>query len=236
MRMFCQFLVLTLTLALPLSVAAAEPRLPEFTATYTVSWNNISLGDATMTLKAASAPDCYVYESVTNPVGVVRMFYGSPHDVSEFCVSGGKVVPKKFQYIKSKGSDENFTLEFDMAKGKVRDASGTERDIPAIAQDRFGMHQAVRLWLLARLKEKDPGAEPYDVAQVDDKKIRQYRFAITGKETIEIPAGKFETILIQRVDDPKKTAKFWIAPGRDYMPVKVEQIRGSTEVRLQLKK
>ena len=226
-------------LALLLAAQAAhaeEAKLTEFTATYTVSWNGISLGDATMTLKAASTPDCYVYESVTNPVGIVRMFYGSPHDLSEFCVVNGKVVPKKFQYIKSKNSNDNFVLEFDMARGKVRDQAGNERDVPPIAQDRFGMHQAVRLWLLGRLKQKDPGAEPYDVAQVDDRKIRQYRFAITGRESIEIPAGRFDTILIQRVDDPNRTAKFWIAPDRDYMPVKVEQIRGSTEVRLQLKK
>lgn len=225
-------------LALLLAAQAAhavEAKLTEFTATYTVSWNGISLGDATMTLKAAGG-DCYAYQSVTNPVGIVRMFYGSPYDLSEFCVVNGKVVPKRFQYIRSRNSGENYTLEFDMARGKVRDQAGAERDIPANAQDRFGMHQAVRLWLLGRLREKEPGAEPYDVAQVDDHRIREYRFAITGRETIEIPAGKFDTILIQRVDDPKKTVKFWIAPNRDYMPVKVEQIRGSTEVRLQLKK
>jgi len=219
------------------AAGAAEPVLPPVNATYTVSWNGISLGDATITLRAGDKPDCYIYESSSDPVGLVRMFYGAPHELSEFCVAGGKVVPKKFQYVISKKSDDNFSLEFDVAARKVRDDKGQEREIPANAQDRFGMQQAVRLWLLGRLKEKDPGAEPYDVAQVDDKNIRQYRFAITGKETIEIPAGKFDTILIQRVDDPKKSSKFWIAPELNYMPVKVEQIRGGkADVRMQLKK
>lgn len=222
--------------AVSLSALAAEPKLPDVNATYTVSWNGISLGDATITLRAGDSPDCYVYESATNPIGLVRMFYGSPHEISEFCVAGGKVVPKRFEYIKSKGDEDNFTLEFDSQNLKVRNQKGEEREIPAISQDRFGMQQAVRLWLLGRLKEKDPGAEPFDVAQVDDKKVRQYRFAITGRETIQIPAGKFDTILIQRVDDPTRTAKFWIAPDLNYMPVKVEQIRGGkADVRMQLK-
>lgn len=225
-----------LLILLPLAASAAEPHLPDVNATYAVSWNGISLGDATITLKGAAKADCYVYESATHPIGLVRMFYGSPHEVSEFCVAGGKVVPGKFQYIRSENNDDNFALEFDLPHLKVRDQAGAVREIPAIAQDRFGLQQAVRLWLLGRLKEKDPGAEPLDIAQVDDKHVRQYRFAITGRETIEIPAGKFDTILIQRIDDPKKTSKFWIAPELNYMPVKVEQIRGGkADVRMQLK-
>lgn len=233
MRLAAAVALATLTGA----AAAVEPVLPPVNATYTVSWNGISLGDATITLRAGDKPDCYVYESATDPVGLVRMFYGSPHEISEFCVVGGKVVPKRFEYILKKKSDDNFTLDFDLAARKVRDGKGGEREIPAIAQDRFGMQQAVRLWLLGRLKEKDPGAQTMDVAQVDDRKVRQYRFAITGRETIQLAAGTFDTILIQRVDDPNKTAKFWIAPELNYMPVKVEQIRGGkADVRMQLKK
>lgn len=228
--------VLLLLVLGSLGAAAAEPQLPGVNATYTVSWNGIGLGDATITLKPAPTPNCYVYESTTHPIGLVRMFYGSPHEISEFCVARGKVVPRSFQYIKSKGDSDNFMLEFDLPHLKVRDQTGAEREIPAIAQDRFCIQQAVRLWLLGRLKAKDPGAEAFDVAQVDDRHIRQYRFAITGRETIEIPAGKFDTILVQRVDDPTRTAKFWIAPEANYMPIKVEQLRGGkADVRMVLK-
>jgi hypothetical protein len=217
------------------TASAAEKPLPEFSSTYTVSWNGISLGDATISLKATQPENCYVYESATDPIGIVRLFYGAPNDISEFCVVNGKVVPKKFQFINPKDQGAGFTLEFDMKALSVRDGKGGERDIPANAQDRFSLQQAVRLWLLQRLKEKDPGAESVEFASVDDKKVRVYRFAITGREPIDIPAGHFETMLIQRVDDPKKSVKFWLAPERGYMPVKVEQ-SGKVDVKMVLKK
>jgi hypothetical protein len=207
--------------------AAAEPKLPEVKVAYAVTWNGIGLGDAIITLKNEGGPDCYRYESVTDPVGIVRMFYGKPRETSEFCVSGGRVVPRRFVFHNPGADEDSFTLEFDLAAGKVRDGHGQERDVPANAQDRFGIQQAVRLWVLARLQAKDDKApETVEFAMVDHKRVKAYRFAITGREQIRIPAGTFDTVLVQRVDDPKKSSKFWLAPERDYMPIKVEQLRG----------
>jgi hypothetical protein len=51
-----------------------------------------------------------------------------------------------------------------------------------------------------------------------------------------VPAGSFDTIIVQRVDDPKKTLRFWLAPERDYTPVKVVQDQeGQPELRMVLK-
>jgi hypothetical protein len=213
--------------------AAEEPKLPEVNLTYRATWNGVGLGDVAVTLKPEGGTDCYRYESQSDPVGLVRMFYGKPHEVSNFCVSGGRVVPKKFQFFHD--DDDSFTLEFDVAARKVRDDKGGEREIPPNAQDRFGMHQAVRLWVLSRLREKDPAAEKFEFSQVDDQKIRTYTMAITGRETLQIPAGKFETIVVERVDDPKKIAKFWVAPELDYMPVKVVTLRPRADLKMELK-
>jgi hypothetical protein len=214
---------------------AAEPKLPELNLKYAVAWRGMALGNAIITLKPHGGDDCYRYESLTEPSGLVRMFYGSPREISDFCVKGGKVVPQRFEFVSPKNAD-SFTLEFDMARGKVRGGVKEEREIPAIAQDRFGMQQAVRLWVLEHLKS-EPGADTVEVAMVDDHRIRQYRFAITGRETVEVPAGKFEgAVLVQRIDDKKKTTKFWLAPTRDYMPVKVEQVKqGSVDLRMVLR-
>jgi hypothetical protein len=94
----------------------------------------------------------------------------------------------------------------------------------------------VRLWVLENLKS-EPGAQTVEFAMVDDRRIKEYRFAITGRETVTVPAGRFEeAVLVQRIDDPKKTIKFWLAPARDYMPVKVEQVKGGTvELRMVLR-
>lgn len=224
-------------LAFLLGIAAplgAEPKLPDLDLSYDVEWKGMGLGTARITLKPDGGADCYRYESLTRPIGLVRMFYGSPHESSEFCVSGNRVVPKRFTFSNPKREDDSFTLEFDAAAGKVRDSRGQVRNIPVDAQDRFGLQQAVRLWVLSHLDKRD---ETVEFSMVDDRRIRAYRFALTGSEQVDTPAGKFDTIVVQRVDDPNKTIKFWLASERAYMPVQVEQIRkGSTELRMSLRK
>ncbi len=213
---------------------AAEPKLPELNLTYAVTWRGMGLGRAVITLKAQGGADCYRYESQSEPSGMVRMFYGKPRETSDFCLRAGKVVPQRFEFHNPKREGDNFTLEFDVAGGKVRGGKQDVRDIPAGAQDRFGIQQAVRLWVLEHLKS-EPGAETVEFAMVDADRIRPYRFVIAGRETVEVPAGRFEAVLVQRVDT-KKTTKFWLAPERDYMPVRVEQLKqGRVELRMVLR-
>lgn len=213
---------------------AAEPQLPELHLKYAVTWRGMGLGSATITLKRHGEPDCYRYESLSDPSGLVRMFYGKPHEISDFCVGGGKVVPRRFEFRGPK--DDSFTLEFDTAAGKVRGGAKGVRDLPPDAQDRFAIQQAVRLWVLEHL-DSEPGAVTAEFTMVDDRRIKRYRFAIAGRERVEVPAGRFDdVVLVQRVDDPKKTTKFWLAPARDYMPVKVEQVKqGTVELRMVLR-
>lgn len=221
-------------LALPLALAAAEPKLPEIDVTYAVTWNGIGLGDSTITLKAQGGADCYRYENRSNPAAMVRMMYGKPVEWSEFCIQGGKVVPQAFEFVNSRG-DKNFALRFDAAKKTVTDQAGKVREIPPHAQDRFGLQQAVRLWVLARKGEPDSAATA-EFAMVDQTRIRNYRFAITGREVVEVPAGKFESVVVSRVDDPNKSIRFWLSPEQSYMPVKVEQIRGGkVDLRMELR-
>lgn len=221
-------LILAAALCWSLALAAQEsappePVLPQFKLRYDVSWGGMDLGDAQVTLEAQGAPGCYRYRSVTQPIGIVRMFYGAPSETSEFCVVDGRVVPRRFEFRNPKDEDASFALEFDAAARTVKSSRGEVRPLPDNAQDRFGLHQAVRLWLIANAGKADPGS--VDFTLVEDGRNKLYRFAITGRETLRIPAGKVDTLVIERVNDRRKTTRFWIAPARDWMPVKVERIK-----------
>lgn len=212
---------------------AAEPVLPPLTAQYTVEWGGFSLGEAVVTLEATATPNCYRYESATRPVGMVRWLYGSPYERSEFCIEKNRVVPKYFVFANPKREKDGFTLEFDWAAKMVNSNRAAPRPIPANAQDRFGLQQAVRLWVIQNLGKKDPGTAEFTM--VEDDRMKVYKFAITGNETLKVPAGEFDTVVVQRVDDPRKTMKFWLASARDYMPVKVERIKdGDSEFKMVL--
>lgn len=221
-----------LLLALAGPAVAAEPKLPELNLTYAAAWNGIKLGDIVVSLEPAGEPDCYRYHSKSDPVGMVKMFYGQPHETSEFCVVRGKVVPRRFAYERGRDS---FTLDFDVAGGKVRDGQGHEREIPPNAQDRFGLQQAVRLWVLEN--ERKGSAASVEFAMVDDERVRAYRFAITGRERIELPAGAFDTVKVERVDNPNRISRYWIAPDVGWMPVQVESGKnGKIQLRMELRR
>jgi hypothetical protein len=216
----------------PLAALAAEPQLAEIDVHYSVTYTGIGLGRATIQLTRMDGGNCYRYESITDPIWLVVMLYGAPHETSEFCIVNGKVVAKRFEFVNPKREQDSFRLEFDPARHTVRGfPRGDVREVPPDAQDRFGLQQAVRLWVLKHLDDKDPGTVEFPT--VDDTRVARYTFAIKGRETVDTPAGTFDTVRVERIDDPKKTMKFWLAPERDYMPVKVH-IKGKVEIHMAL--
>lgn len=230
--------------ALLLSAAApaadekfATPVLTPYVAVYSVSWGGTTLGDGVITLAPQMERDCYRFDSQTKPVAPVRWFYGSPRETSQFCVENGQVRARHFEYHNDKRDKDNFTLDFDWQALRVKTLKGgelTQRELPAEAYDRFVMQQAVRLWVIAHAADSNP--QPVEFVMVDDDRITTYRFAITGRETVETPAGKFETLKVERVDDPRKTLRSWLAPARDYVPVKIERVEdGKVKLRMLLK-
>jgi hypothetical protein len=57
--------------------------------------------------------------------------------------------------------------------------------------------------------------------------VRQYRYVREGEATLQTPLGKIETVIYrsERENSPRVT-RFWCAPGRGYIPLRVEQKRG----------
>ncbi|NKF23649.1 DUF3108 domain-containing protein [Solimonas marina] len=202
---------------------------------YTVQWGGISLGDGVITLTPVGK-DCYEYRSETDPVALVRWTYGSPSETSQFCLRDGDVYPTHFEYKNGK-SDDNFTVDFDAANHRakiIRGGEVNEFSVPTHVYDAFSIQEAVRFW--AARNAANIGAE-HDFAFVDKKKLRSYTFKIQGKETVDTPAGSFETLLVERVDNPNKSYRYWLAPSRDYIPVRIKHInKGKTELQMALEK
>lgn len=215
MRYFLAYLLL------PLSALAAEPQLPLSDDTYEVSWREYELGDGQVTLEKSTRANCYRYRSVTNPIGLVKMFYGSPSESSEFCVEGGRVRPRHFEF-NGKG-DDSYTLDFDWKKRKLRGGTLPERALLNGSVDHFSIQQAVRLWVMSSSSKKNPGTLKLTLAEKNGES--PYTFAIRGRETIEVPAGSFNCLRVELVGHERKKINYWIAPDRDWSLVKLEHIK-----------
>lgn len=216
------------------ALASAAPALSPMSLRYDVAWGSVPLGEGQLTLGTTSE-DCYRYELRTEPIGLIAWTYGAPSEVSEFCVRGQQLVPSRMSFSNPKRRKDGFTLDFDFAKGQVLGGRNGPLAIEPGTVDRLSVQQAGRLWVKANAGKADPGRVVLTVA--DHKRVKAYTFAIGGRGTVETPAGRFAAIRFERVDDPKTTLRFWLAPELDYMPVKVENLEdGDPKLNLSLRK
>lgn len=215
------------------SVDAQPATLPAWNATYTGTFRGIPVGDVNVSLKPEGESGCYVYLTTSKPAGFVRALYGSPNQTSHFCVKDGKVVSKKFEAVLDGDEEQSYTLDFAADGKSVTDKYGNKREIPAGTVDNFALQQAVRLWVMAHYQQDNPPIAEFDM--VDRKNLTHYQFRLSGREDVITPAGAFNAIVMERIDNPKKKAKFWIAPQKDLQLVKSEVNAGAGDVTLLLK-
>jgi hypothetical protein len=220
---------------------AAEPVLTSHSSTYDVEWGSITLGEGTITLAPApnNEKDCYRYESSTNPIGLVKAFYGAPFESSLFCVKDGVIRAKHYEFSLKKNSDDNFSMDFDWGTRKVKtlkQGTLTVRDIPDNTYDRFVLREVVRLWVKQHADTLKNGDE-LSFNMMDDDSNNDYHFIYQGRETVKTPAGEFEALRVDRVNDPKRVLRAWFAPTRDYTIVELQQYRnGKADLHLLLNK
>ncbi|GAC1627446.1 MAG: DUF3108 domain-containing protein [Nevskia sp.] len=214
-----------LALAAISGAQAADAALPALDVTYAVNWSGLGVGDAAVSLKPDAQSGCYVYTSTTKPVGFIRALYGSPNESSRFCVRDGRIRSQRFESVLEGDDKQSYTLAFDYAKHQVTDENGASREIPDEAVDSFSLQQAVRLWAAAHAKDENPPVGEFTM--VDRKNFTHYKFRFAGRETLQTPAGSFDTVKIERIDNPEKIGRFWLAPERDYMPVRIETRNGN---------
>jgi hypothetical protein len=226
---------LAAVLALAASAASAgETGLPAMDYTYDGDAMGMSLGEVRIALKPDGAAGCYRYTNTSNPSGLVKLLYGSANQASQFCVEGGRIRSHHFESVLQNDSKQSYTLDFDWSKHTVTDNNGQVRNIPDDAIDSFALQQAVRLWVLAHANDASPPVAEFTM--VDNKNLTHYKFRFSGHQKIDTPAGSFDTLLMERIDNPDKIGRFWLAPERGYMPVRSETKGGKALVTLVLAK
>jgi hypothetical protein len=231
--------LLPVLLCAALGAVRAEPATDVFqprTDHYDIAWGSIGLGHGSISI-APLAGGCYRFESVTHPAAIVRWTYGAPRETSEFCIDQGRIVPRHFEYVNDKREKDSFRLDFDWKERTLKTLKHGDvsmRELTDNTYDRFVIQLALRQWLVEHSGEDKPAPIEFKVA--DHRRIKSYRFALTGRERVQTPAGAFDTLLVERVDDSKHQLRFWVAPSRGYVPVKVQQIdKGETKLQMLLR-
>jgi len=104
-------------------------------------------------------------------------------------------------------------------------ASGTYEGVKVDLALKEGLQDdlSIQIALLFALRH---GQVPGNLSMIDKNSIRDYDYQREGTETIATKLGKIETVVYasHHQGSPRVT-RFWCAPARGYVPVRVEQKR-----------
>ena len=208
---------------LPATCAAHAGDLPDdFSAHYAVSINNLKIGESEVVLEAQD-DGRHLYRSLARSTGIAKLFRADQvRESSRFLLHRGRVRPLEYRFDHTGGKKERHALlMFDWQAQKVANTVEDhtwEMNIPADALDKLIVQLAVMMDL-------GSGKRRLSYAIADGGKLKEYQFAVVGDEAVQVPAGKFATLKVQRLrKDNDRTTHFWCAPALGYLPVRIEQI------------
>jgi hypothetical protein len=217
-----RWLILGCVLSLAAASVAAADELVPYTATYNGIWRGMTV--AVSTLKLEQTGDTWTFSSRSEPRGIGKLASGvfPPLQVSVVRVTDQGVLPVSF---KSSGGDPNkgIQLDYDWQTHRVTGVyEGTEVNLPLTPQVQDD--GSVQLHLMVELLS---GRTPSTVQLIDKNAVREYDFTREGEATIQTAIGEVHTVIFrsQKKYSPRVT-RFWCAPDRGYIPMKVQQTKG----------
>jgi hypothetical protein len=176
---------------------------------------------AVSSLKLEQQGDTWVYASKSDPRGIGRMFSERPTQQSTLRVTETGVRPLRYMAddgtsSSKRDADVQFDWEHNRATGIYE---GVKVDMPLQpgVQDDLSVQIALMVELLA-------GRTPQQFLLIDKNTVREYRYTREGEESVSTPLGKIDTVIYrsQKKGSPRIT-RFWCAPSRGYIPLRVEQ-------------
>lgn len=233
-RLYHGLLATLLAVALvPATAAGTVP--PPFEARYELRKGPLTVGEALMSFKRPG-DGRYLYRLHTRPVGLTRLVYsGEVREVSEGRIVAGGFRPERYRYNRS-GDDRarEAELRFDWEAGEAtHDATGGSRRM-AITADT--LDRAVSPLQLMHDLDARGGDTPLTYTIAEGGELKTYRLEVEGRETVRVPAGRFEALRVIRHDSGgDRVIRLWCAPELDYLAVQVEQWEdGERDFRLAL--
>jgi len=214
--------VLLLSLTLIPQVLAAETLaaidadtnlgLPLYSATYKASFNGMPVV-ATRSLSFAN--DSYQLATTA------KNFLGGINEAETFKLKDGQIVVDNYHHQRSLlGSKRKEDFKTDHQSGiAIYTRKKKTRNI-TLQSDYLGpmsYQVQIRRDLLADIKNLS-----YRV--IHRGKVKEYRFERDGEETLSTPLGNINCVRLKRIrEDDERETLFWMAPGMNYLLIKLRQ-------------
>jgi len=206
-------LIFGLLLTASLSAAAQLPQ--PFTATYQAEIKGFSV----TAQRSLSVRKDGLLELSFN----ARSLFATIDESSQFnWLDGGQLRPQHYEYHRTGlGRDRHAKLSFNwpalMVTNDVQDKAWT-MPLPEQAQDKLSYQLQLRHDLINQRTDMR-----YEVA--DGGRLKTYGFEVLGKEVLNTPLGKLNTVKVKRLRaHSDRQTLIWLAPDWDYLIVRIQHI------------
>jgi hypothetical protein len=175
-------------------------------------------------VKLEQSGDSWTYTSKSEPRGIGKLLSQRPTTVSVLKVTDALVEPVSYKGDDGTSSTKRTVdVKYDWNQHKV---TGVYEDTPVDLALTAGVQDdsSVQVAMMAELLR---GRTPDRFSVLDKNSVREYRYTRDGEETLKTPFGDVATIIYrsQRANSPRFN-RYWCAPDRGYIPMRVEQKRG----------
>jgi hypothetical protein len=208
----------------PSPAQLATPELRPYTVRYQVSYMNVSGGILQGSLHREGNGPRWVYETTVEPSLLGRMLVDDDAVGRATMTIGPEGVrPLSFRLEDGKSSTKNdVRYDYDWSAmrmtGKAKSKPVDVALVPG-AQDAGSIQPAILLALMA-------GRVPGEVPVMSGTRLRTYRYASEGKETLDTALGRLETVVWSSSrDGSDRMTRTWHAPALGYVPVQVINYR-----------
>lgn len=160
----------------------------------------------------------YRLESVTTATGIFAFFAkGAIRLQSEGSIAADGLRPEHFEHHRGADPARVIVADFDWKARRVShkyDGKLETDTLPSGAQDRLSQ--------LYQFMFEPPQPPAVEFSVSTGRKLNLYRYRVVGEETLDTPAGSFQTLHLSRPRTRDEDGvELWLAKSRHHVPVRI---------------
>lgn len=205
------------------AMAAENAPLPPHEATYEVLRHGKKVGELRVSLEQLDN-GIWHYRSDTDATAWwVRALNMSAEEAAHFVWRGDRIRMLTYHHAQHAPANNRFfqhRTDWEAGTTEVRTEEG--KQTVELVDDMVDP-LSLRLQLAVNLADESQRRATHDFTLLDRNEVKQKRYTFDGEETLELPAGCFETVRIRRIETPgsEKRNLSWHAADFHWMPVRI---------------